>query len=72
LPGSVVDPKIVTDLVAHASVAIMLDRYSHLAMAMYQEAATVPEEALEELSAHRVRSVVGPLLRIKGLIYRHN
>jgi len=59
LLGQGVHPKVVADLLGHATVAITLDRYSHVAMAMHQEAADALEGVLRQPVSFRVGSTVG-------------
>ena len=56
LLGEGVHPQIVADLLGHATVAITLDRYSHVAMAMHQGATDALEAVLQEPRAPRVGS----------------
>ena len=59
LLGEGIHPKIVADLLGHATVAITLDRYSHVAMAMHQGATDAFERVLKGAERSRVGSVVG-------------
>jgi integrase len=59
LLGQGVHPKVVADLLGHATVAITLDRYSHVAMAMHQEATDALEAVLQDHHISRVGSKVG-------------
>lgn len=43
-----VHPKVVAELLGHSSVAVTLDRYSHVAMAMHQEATDALEAVLQD------------------------
>jgi integrase len=46
LPGRNVNPKIVSEMLGHASIAITLDTYSHVLPNMQNEAAKAMEDAL--------------------------
>ena len=59
LLGQGVHPKVVADLLGHTTVAMTLDRYSHVAVAMHQQAADALEAALGDPVPSRVGSVVG-------------
>ena len=59
LLGQGVHPKVVADLLGHATVAITLDRYSHVAVAMHQQAADALEAVLGDRGPPRVGSLVG-------------
>ena len=55
LPGRNVNPKIVSEMLGHASIAITLDTYSHVLPTMQSEAAKAMEDALSS----RVGVVIG-------------
>ena len=59
LLGQGVHPKVVADLLGHATVAMTLDRYSHVALAMHQQAADALEVVLGDPGPSHVGSVVG-------------
>ncbi len=59
LLGQGVHPKVVADLLGHTTVAMTLDRYSHVAVAMHQQAADALEAVLGDHVPGRVGSVVG-------------
>jgi integrase len=68
LLGQGVHPKVVADLLGHATVAMTLDRYSHVAMAMHQEAADAMEAVLGDPEPNRVGSGVGSAAAGNGVI----
>jgi hypothetical protein len=46
--GQVVHPKLVSEMLGHATVAITLDLYSHATAAMHREAASTLDALLRE------------------------
>ena len=64
-----VHPKVVADLLGHATVATTLDLYSHVAMAMPQEAVDAMEAVLEDPDSSQVGATVGSAAGEKGVIW---